>query len=143
MPSQDKVSRGGSAPYEIAWSPRGVVVTYSGEPLADEVRSVIAADPKFDELRFAIVDTLRVRSIALPFADVELIEAFLHGPACTNPNVTIVFVANHPDVLAALSAYDAIPDRAFKQVVCGSVEDARASIDHRRPEFRPRGSYNC
>jgi hypothetical protein len=79
---------GGRVPFELAWEPRGVVVTYSGLLVADEILEChrrIAADLRFDDLRFAIVDTLPVRSVSLSRADVEQIDAFLQGPAVTNP----------------------------------------------------------
>lgn len=133
-------------PYELGWEIRGVVATYSGDLSANDVldcHRCIASDPRFDDLRFAIVDTSLVQSLALTRADIEQIDAFLQGPACTNPNVKVVFVAKHPDVLAVLSSYDAMPGRAYKQVVCESAEAARALIASRRQEFRPRGSYRC
>ncbi len=133
-------------PYELGWELRGVLATYSGDLSANDVldcHRCIASDPRFDDLRFAIVDTSLVQSLALTRADIEQIDAFLQGPAWTNPNVKVVFVAKHPDILAALSTYDGMPDRAYKQVVCESVETARALIASGRRDFRPRGSYSC
>lgn len=115
-------------PFELGWEPYGVVVTYSGAPLAAEVLAChrqIAADLRFDELRYAIVDTRPIRSLSFSRADVEEIDAFLQGPACTNPRLRVAIVATHPDVLRALSYYGAMADRAFKEVVCESVEAAR------------------
>lgn len=60
-------------PFELAWEPRGVVITYSGLIVAEDVLEChrrIAADVRFDDLRYAIVDTLPVRSISLSGADV-------------------------------------------------------------------------
>ncbi|URI07926.1 hypothetical protein MW290_04895 [Aquincola tertiaricarbonis] len=129
-------------PYELSWEPRGVVVTYSGNLLHEELlerHQQIAADARFDDLRYAIVDTLPTQSLSLSRADVEEVDAFLRGPACTNPNIRVVFVATHPDVLRALADYDAMADRAFKEVVCGSAQAARDLIGAGASDFRPRG----
>ncbi len=118
-------------PFELAWEPRGVVVTYSGLLVADEILEChrrIAADLRFDDLRFAIVDTLPVRSVSLSREDVEQIDAFLQGPAVTNANIRVAFAATHPDVLRALSFYGSLADRAFQEVVCASVPAARRAI---------------
>ena len=128
--------------FSVSWVPRGVVVTYAGTVTTREVLTCheeIAAGPAFDDLRFAIVDTLQVTTIAIGGDDVVQINAFLQGPACTNPNITVVFVATHPDVLRALAAYDAISMRAYRQQVCTSRGAARELIAGSKPNFRPRG----
>lgn len=129
-------------PFELAWEPRGVVITYSGLIVAEDVLEChrrIAADVRFDDLRYAIVDTLPVRSISLSGADVEEIDAFLRGPACTNPSIRVAFVATHPNVQRALKYYGALADRAFQVVVCESLPAARRQLDASSRSFGPRG----
>lgn len=128
-------------PFELAWEPRGVVITYSGMIVAEEVLDChrrIAADARFDDLRYAIVDTLPVRSISMSDADVEEIDAYLRGPAFTNPNIAVAFVATLPDVLRALTYYDALADHAFQGVVCESLPVARRQLAASSRSFGPR-----
>lgn len=122
-------------PFELAWEPRGVVITYSGFLVPEEILEChrrIAADARFDDLRFAIVDTLPVESISLSRADVGEIDAFLRGPARTNPNIRVALVVTHPDVRRALLFYDGLVDRTFKAVVFRSVLDARRWLETSR-----------
>lgn len=118
-------------PYEIFWEPRGVFVSCAGMLLPAEMlecHEQITRDRRFDSLRHLICDTLRVSAASIGKADVEHINAFLKGPAMTNPHIQVVFVASHPDVLRALSLYEAVPDRSYEVVVCSSMKAARAAI---------------
>ena len=118
-------------PFEHCWESRGVVITYSGTLMAEDVLEChrqIAGDPRFDDLRYAIVDTLPVQSVSFSRPEVEEIDAFLRGPAWTNPNIQVVIVATVPAVLRVLSYYDVIADRSYKALVCPSAELARQMV---------------
>ena len=120
-----------------------MVITHSGMLVAEDVLEChrrIAADVRFDDLRYAIVDTLPVRSISLSSAEVEEVDAFLRGPACTNPSIRVAFVASLPDVLRALAYYDGLADHAFQGVVCESLTVARRQLEARSRSFWPRGT---
>ena len=103
--------------------------TASGDPDAGSVdtgsaSTTVATDPTAaDTTGTPTTDALPVVVI-----DVEQIDAFLQGPAVTNPNIRVAFAATHPDVLRALSFYGSLADRAFKEVVCASVPAARRAI---------------
>lgn len=99
--------------------------------------AAIAADPRFDALRFAIVDTMLVDEVALVESDVEQINAFLVGPSITNPDILVVVVALHPEVLRFLALYAQFPDRAYDLQACSSMASARQVIAE-SPSFRPR-----
>lgn len=131
--------------FELGWEARGVIVTYAGTLFPDEVlecHQLIAGDRRFDDLRFAIVDTLSVRSMSFSRSDIERIDAFLQGPAWTNPNIRVVFVATLPEVLQALAIYQAICSYySYKPAICSSIPAARvwlAKTAPSTPSVRPR-----
>lgn len=127
-------------PFGLSWQASGVVVRYWGRVTLDDVLEChrrIAGDSRFDDLRSALVETLAVESIALGPVEIEQIDAFLKGPAWTNPNITAVFVATHPELIRALALYDAIADHSYTTVVCPSVEAAHAVLAG-RPARAPR-----
>jgi hypothetical protein len=143
LQSDGKHGREHGMPFNLNWEPHGVVVGYYGTVTTREVmmcHEEIAATPGFDDLRFAIVDTLLVTAVVIGDSDIPLINAFLRGPSLTNPNIGVVFVATHPDVLRVLSLYDAVYPRAYQQTVSCSAEAARELIERSKPDFRPKAS---
>lgn len=128
-------------PFGLEWETRGLLITYSGALPAREILQCherIASDLRFDGLRFAIVDTHAVTSLMLTRADLEEIDAFLRGPAITNSNIRIVFVATDPSVLQVLEAYAGIADRSYRFAVCTSVAAARAMLSDTKAVRVPR-----
>lgn len=126
-------------PFDLAWEVRGLLIRYTGNLMASDVLACherIAADPRFDDLRFAIVDASSVQALTATSAEIELIEAFLRGPAMTNRSISVVFVATEPSVLAALGTYNAISDRAYRITVCDSLSEARALLGVRPAQPR-------
>lgn len=117
-------------PYEHHCEPQGVLISYSGTLRPSEVLEsdrVIAADPRFDLLRYSIVDLRAVQAMPITREDVAHFDAFLKGPACTNPNILISFVATHPDVLRVLAYYDEIADSSNQVRVCSTMAEARVN----------------
>jgi len=105
-------------PYRISWEPEGACRTYFGRVTIAERRAsfdAIAADPRFDRLRYVLTDYLGIDSYEVtPEATAEI--AALHiGPLFTNPRLLIVAVATRPDVLAAI---DQFRSYRFTQAPC-------------------------
>lgn len=126
-------------PFDLAWETRGLVIRYSGSLTASDVVACnerIAADPRFDDLRFVLVDARSVQALTATSAEIELIDAFLRGPAMTNAAISVVFVATAPSVLAALGTYNAISDHAYRIAVCESLSEAQAQLGARPAQPR-------
>jgi len=124
-----------SVPFDHRWESRGIVITHRGELGLDMVlasHAAIAADPRFDALRFAIVDTVLVDKVALIESDIAQINAFLVGPSITNPDILILVVARHPEVLRLLDRYAQFPDRAYDLQTRSSMEAVRIPRDRGR-----------
>ena len=116
------------------WEPSEITTTDRGDLVLEEVlesHQRMAADPRFDDLKFMIVDTLPVERVALIESDVVQINAFLTGPALTNPNIFAVVIALHPAVLRFVAVYAQLPDRRYDMRVCSSMVSARQLLAHR------------
>lgn len=121
-------------PFDHCWEPSGITITYRGDLVLEEVlesHERMGADPRFDDLKFMIGDTLRVERVALIESDVVQINAFLTGPSLTNPNILVVVIAVHPDVLRSVALYAQLPDRRYDMRVCSSMVSARQLLAHR------------
>jgi hypothetical protein len=125
------VREGKHVPFNLEWESRGVIVTYWGRVLPEQVlicNRQIVGDRRCDDLRFVILDTLAVHSLSFSRQDLEEIEAFLQGPAWTNPNINLAVVATLPAVLHALDLYEATGTRTYMPAVCESTQAARAMV---------------
>lgn len=121
-------------PFNHCWEPTGIVTNYRDDLVLEEVlesHRIMASDPRFDDLKFMIVDTLPVERVALIESDAVQINAFLTGPALTNPNIFVVFIALHPAVLRFVAVYAQLPDRRYDVRVCSSMVSARQLLAHR------------
>ncbi|MBP6899141.1 MAG: hypothetical protein KBC73_03570 [Burkholderiaceae bacterium] len=95
-------------PYTLTWEPQGVCRRYHGDmSIAERRRSFdeIAADERFDGLRFAITDYLDVAHYEItPMATMEI--AAMHiGPLITNPRMVMAAVVTRPDIVAAIEDF--------------------------------------
>ena len=99
---------------DVAWEERGVVLTLSGavplEVLVDHCRR-IAADHRFDGLRYSIVD---LRSLSPELVSEQVLEELAAenwAAGLSNAQLKTFVIAQHPKVVSAAQQYlDAMPD---------------------------------
>lgn len=123
-------------PYQLHWLSRGIVIAYSGELALNDVlmsHQEIAADDRFDGLRFALVDTQAVDASSLSVADARTIDAFLKGPYITNPMIYVVIIADSAEVLKAISMLPRASGGAYGVHVCPTLEKAKRKIANAVP----------
>jgi hypothetical protein len=94
--------------YDLSWEPRGLYRRYWGQVSIAERRESferVFADPRFDELLYAITDYLDVQHYEItPEATVEI--AALHvGPTATNPQIVIAAVVTDPRIVQAIEHF--------------------------------------
>lgn len=95
-------------PYRLTWEPRGVYRQYFGDVTIQERRAsldAICADPRFDELRYAITDYLAVEGYEVTSESTLEIAAMHIGPLATNPRIVIAAVATRPDIVGAIQEF--------------------------------------
>ena len=117
-------------PCEIEWQmPNGVIKRHFGHVTGRELLSAVIeteADHRFDSLRYVINDFRDCTGLTVSQDDIVEIAAIDHAAAVTNPNIRIAVVGNHPDVVAAATAYANDPLTAFTLRLFGSMDEAQS-----------------
>ena len=119
---------------DVAWEDRGVVLTLSGavplDVLVDHCRR-IAADHRFDGLRYSIVDLRSLSPEPVSEHSVEELAAENWAAHLSNGNLRTFLIAEHPPVLSVAQRYrDVIPTAlgVEKPTICSSPEQAREAL---------------
>ena len=123
-------------PVTLHWEHRGVYRKYFGDvTVADRKRSLerICADPRFDELCYAITCYLDVQAYESTADDTRGVAALHIGPLMTNPRIIIAAVAVRPDILDHIDAFKATGFVRRPYRVFGSLGEARAWIAQMHP----------
>ena len=115
--------------YSTTWEESGVVWTFHGKVTGDEVLQAnreIYGDPRFDRLRYQIVDLTGVESFDVTEDDMAVIAAHDRAAARSKPHVRIA-VAAEDEIIKDLSAfYDAVMVGApWHQRIFDSMSEAR------------------
>ena len=116
-------------PYEKHWEKGGVVTRYwgfiDGGELADSCES-IAADPRFDDLRFVIQDFATIDGHDIDAASIERIAVCRIGSMASNPNIRVLMVTVDEGVAAVKSQLESPRyGETFETRVFASVTLAR------------------
>jgi len=84
--------------YKLDWEPRGVYWEYSGTVTGQEIidaSTLIYGDPRFDDIRYKLVNFLNTEAIDIEEDDVNTI-AFQHkAAAISNPRVKTAIVTSN------------------------------------------------
>lgn len=120
-------------PYTTTWEESGVVWTFRGKVTGDEILRAnreIYGDPRFDRLKYQIVDLTGVESFDVTEDDMAVIAANDRAAARSRPQVRIA-VAAVDDVIKDLSAfYDAaMVGVAWHQQIFDSMREAREWVN--------------
>jgi hypothetical protein len=118
--------------YELAWEKSGVVKQFEGFVCAKEfieAAEVVAADERFDNLRYIIKDFRNVSGTDICEKSIEYVAAVHIGSACNNPNIHIAFVTGD-------MAHATIAERIKETILAGAhelqifatIENARAWV---------------
>ncbi len=113
---------------EIYWEPKGIFRRYFGHVTGPEMTEpVIAmqADPRFDGVRYVILDLLDVETFSVTQADLELIGALDTAAVHSNPRLRLAIVATNPEIVGMVAQYEDVADGAFPTAVFSTVAEAR------------------
>lgn len=117
--------------FELRWEPHGVYRRYSGDVgIAERLRSfeMICADPRFDDLQYAITDYLDVVHYEVTPEATEEIAALHIAPTRTNPRIVIAAVVTDPSIIAAIEHFIALDLTAAPYRIFPTVPQARRWI---------------
>ena len=98
-------------PYTLEWSDDGVVFNYFGEMAGDElIRSnmEVYEHPNFDQMRYQIVDFLKVRNFDCTTADIRKIANMDAVAAQRNPQVCVVGITSSDLVYGFFRMYSMV-----------------------------------
>jgi hypothetical protein len=112
MPTQ---KYGGVMPYANHWEPHGLVREFSGFVSREEfVQSMrlAAADPRFDDLHFAIYDCSRMTGHDLDERILDGVALTSYGAKLTNPNIRVLVVGADSRIAALAAAASRDPRAA-------------------------------
>jgi len=116
-------------PYSHAWEDRGVVKHFSGFVTGEEfARSAqeIAADRRFDDLRFIICDFLDVKGHSIDARSIERIAITRLGSLYSNPNIRVVLITTDEKVAKLKLAIEHPRfGKTYETCVFGTVQQAR------------------
>ena len=119
-------------PYESIWEEKGIHWKYSGTLTGDELLQSnmdIYGDPRFDSLRYQIVDLLGVESFGVSTESMEEVTLMDIGASTTNPRLVVAVVATDAQGQRLNELYDTVSGgAAWETEVFESVEEARVWI---------------
>ena len=83
-------------PYTIAWEPKGVCWEYSGNVTGDEIveaSTSIYGDPRFDDLRYKLVNFIGADAIDMNEKQVDIVSSQHKAAAISNPHIKTAIVS--------------------------------------------------
>ncbi len=118
--------------YELAWEPRGVAITFSGQvSFADICNATIhyQSNSRFDDLQYVISDYLYITGCTANPAEMDYLWALDRAAGFSNPRIKHAVVATCPTVISLARHYISQATRAFPTEVFACLGDARDWLD--------------
>lgn len=118
-------------PYKLFWETQGVVIVYTGHVSIGEVVEAIDqyhGDERFDELRYAIIDTLNITSTSITADHLVAVWSKDLGAEYSNPMLIKAFISTFPPLIEFAETYRNAPIRAYELEVFNNEHDARRWI---------------
>ncbi len=116
-------------PYEITWKTEGILWTFHGSLTGEDAIQAnldIYGDPRFDDLRYQIVDISKVEQFDIPSESLETAAAMDEAAALNNPRLVVAVVAPEGEALRVAEMYkSAMRSSSWKVEIFCSMEEAR------------------
>lgn len=115
-------------PYQASWKDRGVYVRFWGNPTRTDLFSAVdevAADPRFDDIRFRISDFTGLTSLDIDSQDIRVVSAMTIAHRLTNPRMLDVSIADAPEIQALLADWKATHPAPHLAAIVPTKEAAR------------------
>lgn len=118
--------------YRIIWQPRGVIWTFYDALTSEDAIQAnldIYGDPRFDDLRYQIVDISGVKEFKATSDAMEETAAMDEAASLHNPHQIVAVVVNEGDASEMAEMYkSAMKDSPWKVAIFSSMEDAEQWI---------------
>lgn len=115
---------------ELLWEKNGVIEMYSGRvtgPDMSAINTLVAADPRFDNLRWVIADTSNAFSTREIADHYEEAAAMAYATSISNSRIAIAVVAPDPELAEIISKFRNYPI-PFPFQVFPTIKAARAWV---------------
>jgi hypothetical protein len=135
-----------AVPHENDWEAQGVVKRFFGFLRAEEfvkAAEEVAADPRFDSVRFVINDLLNVDGNDICERTIDDVVSIHLGAGFSNPNVRIAFVTTDEQLGAVAGRIKQLLSKGPREIkIFPTIEQARKWLESQpallNPIFRPR-----
>jgi len=97
----------------------------TGQEMTEPVIAM-QADPRFDRVRYVILDLLGIETFSVTHGDLELIGALDTAAVQSNPRLKLAIVATQPEIIGMVAHYEDLAEGAFPTAVFSTVAEARA-----------------
>jgi hypothetical protein len=118
--------------YEVIWEEKGIHWKYKGVMSNNDLlqsNQSIYGDPRFDKMRYQIVDMLDVESFEVDLETMEEVTVMDMAASKTNPLVIVAVVATRLQAKRFIEIYETTAGGApWNTELFESVEEARAWI---------------
>jgi hypothetical protein len=134
-------------PYKITWETKGVIWAFHGTITGQDgvkANQAIYGDPRFDSLRYGIVDLSRAKQFNLSGEDVETAAALDEAATLINPRLVVAIVADEKEALKFAEIYkSAMSETSWKVEIFPSMEEAEAwvTLSCERQKYQPSRLY--
>jgi len=120
--------------YKITWEPKGVIWTFhdtlTGQE-AIEASMSIYGDPRFDDLRYGIIDISKVEQFKIADEALETAAAMDEAATLTNPRLVVAVVAAGKDAVAVGEVYkSAMSETSWKVEIFDTMNEAEEWTRH-------------
>jgi len=119
-------------PYKITWKARGVIWTFSGSLTGKDAIQAnldIYGDPRFDDLRYQIVDISEVEQFNIASEDLDAAASLDDAATISNNRLIVAIVAANMEAVKVAKLYEAAMETcAWKVKIFGSLQDAQEWI---------------
>lgn len=116
-------------PYTIAWKPGVIIWTFHGTVSGKDAIQAnldIYGDPRFDNLRYGIVDLTEVEQFDIANEDLEAAAALDDAATITNSHLAIAVIATTDEARRVASLYEsAMSTSKWKVKIFGTPNDAK------------------
>ena len=114
--------------YKFEWEPQGAYWKYYGDVSGREIieaSKIIYGDPRFDDLKYKLVDFLAVTSIQMDKDEVVEIAAQHKAAAISNPHIKTAIVTKESNSELAISFASFLKDSSWEVKIFQNLDQAR------------------
>jgi hypothetical protein len=134
--------------FETIWLKNCVIWNYSGKLSSNEVlasNNEVYSDPRFDTLKFEIVNLIPVTEMDLKPKDIKIVAALDRVASLSNPGIKVAFIVENDELLELVNLYRLnLKDCSWQTEIFSAIQDAAdwLMLDNESKKFLEINSSN-